>query len=185
MLFPPTFFLAKGRQPNTRQNRVTLNRITIFVVLKKKPITMRIKEYLENLPLGEVLNKKALAYFKRIGYIWDYSKFGYLEGIRVQGIDGYNESFYLELSKNKNSKFVEGLEGAMYEKWRQTSMAYSNKYTAEELREFIKPTSCFEWEGMEFSLKYYDGCFCPYLIKTKGSARGAVNHRWAFPGGVV
>lgn len=146
---------------------------------------MRIKEYLENLPLGEVLNKKALAYFKRIGYIWDYSKFGYLEGIRVQGIDGYNESFYLELSKNKNSKFVEGLEGAMYEKWRQTSMAYSNKYTAEELREFIKPTSCFEWEGMEFSLKYYDGCFCPYLIKTKGSARGAVNHRWAFPGGVV
>ena len=145
---------------------------------------MKIKEYLENLPIGEVVNKKALAYFKRIGYIWDYSRFGYLEGVHCIGSDGYNGDFTCEISRTGNCKVLEQFESAMYEKWRQGT-ARTNKYTGDELREMVKPSWSFEWEGMEFSLKYYDGCFCPYLIKTKGPTRGTVNHRFAFPGGVV
>ena len=144
---------------------------------------MKIKEYLENLPIGEVVNKKALAYFKRIGYIWDYSRFGYLESVHIRGNDGYDNSFHLDISANGKCGLIEGF-GAMYEKWRQSS-AETNDYSSEQLREMVKPSWCFEWEGMRFRAKYYDGCFCPYLIKDSGPARGAVNHRFAFPDGVV
>ena len=47
---------------------------------------MKMKEYFQNLPVGEVVNKRGLAYLKRLGFIWDYSPWGYLESLRIYGI---------------------------------------------------------------------------------------------------
>lgn len=139
----------------------------------------KIHEYFQNLPVGEVVNKRGLAYLKRIGLIWDYSKCGYLECLHV-----YDKEFYSDMHytfPNGNAKDAERLDGAMYEKWRQTSAQVDN---LNEFREEFGRCSTIVSHGVQFDTKYFDGCFKPYLVKDGPVNGKQVNHRFAFPGGV-
>ena len=152
------------------------------------PFSMKLTEYFDNLPIGEVVNKRGLAYLKRMGYIWDYSEFGYLESVPISGKkerDGYRAEDFRHLFPFGNAKVVEGYDNAMYEKYRQKS-AWNESLSREDMYNLFGVEREFEFKGNKFGLKYFDGCFSPYLVKT-GSAKvvSEVNHRMAFPFGVV
>ena len=149
---------------------------------------MKIKDYLKALPKGEVVNKTALAYFKRLGYIWDYSRWGYLESLHIWGKkptnDIYHDEFWLEISPKKNCAVAEKFEGAMYGKNRQTGCANTEK-TFDEMLDIFGSQGSFEFEGMTFRTRYFDGCFKPYLVKdTPNDKRECVHHTIAMPSGV-
>ena len=143
----------------------------------------KIQEYFENLPVGEVINKKGLAYLKKLGYIWDYSSFGYLESICVHTKD--HDRVYLTTFDKRNAKDLEKYDGAMYEKWRQ-STARTDFENSGEVYENFGGNGAFWHNGVLFRQEYFDGCFNPYLIKVGPlNDKEAVNRRMAFPGGVV
>ncbi len=146
----------------------------------------QIQKYFESLPVGEVINKKGLAYLKRLGYIWDYSKWGYLESVRIYGVresDGYRVEDWRYTFPKGNAKELEQYEGAMYEKWRQSGA--NTELTRDEIYEKFGSDRGFEVNGIKFGHKYFDGCFNAYLIKTGPENGREVNHRMAFPGGVI
>ena len=148
---------------------------------------MKIQEYFDSLPVGEVVNKRGLAYFKRMGYIWDYSKFGYLESVTIHGRkdeDGYRDEDFRHLFPLGNAKVVEGYENAMDEKCRQAS-AWNESLSREDMRELFGGEWHFEFKGNKFGMKFFDGCFSPYLIK-EGPANGKeVHHRMSLWGVIV
>lgn len=162
----------------------------LFVPLQTetKLYSMKLSEYFDNLPIGEVVNKRGLAYFKRMGYIWDYSEFGYLESVTIYGKkenDGYRAEDFRHLFPFGNAKVVEGYDNAMYEKYRQTG-AWNEKLSREDMRSLFGGEWEFEFKGNKFGMKFYDGCFSPYLVKT-GSVKpvSEVKHKMAFQFGVV
>ena len=143
----------------------------------------KIQEYFENLPVGEVVNKKGLAYLKKLGYIWDYSRFGYLESIMIYTKD-HNTTLLTTFDK-RNAKELEKYDGAMHEKWRQ-STARTDFENSEEVYENFGGNGAFWHNGILFREKYYSGCFNSYLIKAGPvNDKPAVEHHFAFPGGVV
>ena len=135
---------------------------------------MKIKDYLENLPVGEVVNKRALSYFKRLGYIWDYSPWGYLESLHIIGKkpegQWYSDDLHLEISPKRNCKGADERD--------------HSEMDFDALLDFYGTQGRFEWNGITFRPKYFDGCFKPYLVKDGPSNGRYVNHRFAFPGGV-
>ena len=147
---------------------------------------MKTIEYLQNLPVGEVVNKKALSLFKRLGFVWDYSKFGYLEGLRIRGAkpEGsmWADEMCLEVSSKANCKAAEKFEGAMYEKWRQSTAKC--ELTRDQMWDIFGVRDEFEYKGMTFRTKYLDGCFSPYLIKS-GPGPEQVNRRMSLFGNVI
>lgn len=150
-------------------------------------ITMKMNEYFQNLPVGEVVNKRGLAYLKRLGFIWDYSRFGYLESLRIYGKkregNPWRDEFCLEISPKRNCKAAERYDGALYDGYRQCGSVRIEK-TSDEMYDLFGPQGSFEFNGITFRPKYFDGCFNPYLVKD-GPANGKqVYHRFAFPGGV-
>ena len=152
------------------------------------PFSMKLTEYFDNLPIGEVVNKRGLAYLKRMGYIWDYSEFGYLESVTIYGRkdeDGYRAEDFRHLFPFGNAKVVEGYKNAMYEKYRQTG-AWNESLSREDMRDLFGGEWEFEFKGNKFGMKFFDGCFSPYLVKTASTKPvGEVNHRIAFPFGVA
>lgn len=147
----------------------------------------QIQQYFETLPVGGVVNKKGLAYLKRMGYIWDYSRFGYLESVTITGRkkneNDYEPSIMAYTFGRGNAKELEQYEGAMYEKWRQ-GRACTN-LTSTEIYDRFDVSGHFILNGIMFKTQYFDGCFNAYLVKA-GPANGKVeNHRMAFPGGVI
>ncbi len=135
---------------------------------------MKMNEYFQNLPVGEVVNKRGLAYLKRLGYIYDYSTWGYLESLHIFGKKREGEPFrdelWLEISQNRACK------GAMDNDY--------SEMTFDDLIAKFGRQGQFEFNGIIFRPRYFDGCFKPYLIK-EGPANGKqVNHRFAFPTGV-
>lgn len=148
---------------------------------------MKMIEYFQTLPVGEVVNKRGLAYLKRLGYIWDYSRFGYLESLRIYGKkregEPFRDEFTLEISPKRNCKAAERYDGALYEKWRQCGSARVEK-TSDELLEIFGAQGHIELNGVILRPRYFDGCFKPYLVKDAPYSGKQVNHRFAFPGGV-
>lgn len=145
------------------------------------------KEYFDNLPVGEVVNKRGLAYLKRLGFIWDYSQWGYLESLTIYGKkregNPWPDEFCLEISPNQNCKMAELYDGALYDGCRQCGSIRIEK-TSDELLEMFGIQGSFEFNGITFRTRYFDGCFKPYLVKD-GPANGSeVHHRFAFPCGV-
>lgn len=127
---------------------------------------MKVIELIRNTPLNSVISDKRILYFfKRKGFIWDYSEWGYLEDLRIYTSDKID--FTLEISQG-NCKKGEILEGALFEKTRQTTARTSKTFG--ELVDFFEcysNSSLFTCEGMEFRTKYISGCFNPFLIRTK------------------
>lgn len=140
---------------------------------------MTIKNYFESMPVGEVVNKRGLAYLKRMGLIWGYSAYGYLECLHIQ--DRHYSSDLRYLFPKGNAKSAERFDGAMYEKWRQT------RARVESVDKFYEEFGCgsyIEINGVRFETKYFDGCFNAYLIKASPANGKKANHRIAMPCGV-
>lgn len=117
----------------------------------------------EKIKVGSIVTDKRTLYkFKRKGFIWDYSQWGYLENLRIRTKD--DRDFSLYLSSNGKCKVGETFDGAMWEKYRQgqgvTEMTYA------ECSDIFGQNE-FTFEGMVFSTQYIDGCFNPYLIRVK------------------
>lgn len=135
---------------------------------------MKMNEYFQNLPVGEVVNKRGLAYLKRLGFIWDYSRWGYLEALHIFGKkpegERWADELWLEISPNRACRGAEKLD-------------YS-EMTHDDMLAKFGPQGSFVFNGIKFRPKYFDGCFNPYLVKD-GPANGMeVHHRFAFPAGV-
>lgn len=130
---------------------------------------MKTKEYLKNLRPGSVVNKRGLAYLKRLGFIWDYSRWGYLESLRIWGVkregEQWRDEFHLEVSPKRKCPEAEKMEGAMHEQWRQCGTAWCDK-TFDQMLDLFGPQGRIEWEGVIFRPMYFDGCFKPYLVRT-------------------
>lgn len=144
----------------------------------------KIQEYFESLPVGEVVNKKGLAHLKRKGFIWDYSKFGYLESILLYTKD--HSCVHLTTFDKQNASECEKYDGAMYEKWRQSTGETDLENSGAVYEKFGGGHGAFWCDGVLFRPQYYDGCFSPYLVKAGPlNDKPAVEHRMAFPGGVL
>lgn len=135
---------------------------------------MRMNEYFQNLPVGEVVNKRGLAYLKRLGFIWDYSPWGYLESLHIFGKkpegERWADEWWLEISQNRACKGAEELD-------------YS-EMTHDDMLAKFGHQGYFVFNGIKFRPKYFDGCFKPYLVKDGPTNGSEVHHRFAFPAGV-
>ena len=129
---------------------------------------MKIKDYLKNLKPGEAVGKRGVAYVKGLGYIWDYSQWGYLESLTIYGKkregERWRDEFHLEVSPKRMCKLAEKFKGAMYERWRQDDG--SCDMTFDEMLDLFGPQGRIEWEGIVFRPQYFDGCFNPYLVRS-------------------
>ena len=75
------------------------------------------KQLLQNCKIGEpITNKKILYFLKRKNLLWDYSQWGYLEGLRIVCKDSKNQpdEFDLDLSPNAKANVAETFENALY-----------------------------------------------------------------------
>lgn len=116
---------------------------------------MKLLDYLMKLPFGEVVNKRALAVFKRCGYIYDYSHWVYLESCWLKYKDEGDDDVYRHLYE-------------VFSKRNAPKDKHTDKvYTRDEFHEVYGDTDKFEYKGMFFKVKYYSGCFQPYLIKVE------------------
>ena len=129
------------------------------------------KQLLQNCKIGEpITNKKILYFLKRKNLLWDYSQWGYLEGIRIVCKDNKNQpvEFDLDLSPNAKANVAETFENALYiennKKYRQCTAHTDKSYN--ELKElFGHPHDTIKIFDMEFDKKYFSGCFNPYLVR--------------------
>ena len=146
---------------------------------------MKIKEYFENLPKGEVVDKRGLAYLKRKGLIWNYSRFGYLEAIRLEGKrdnEGIRAHLSLNLFPKGNAKDCEQYEGSIIGKDRQGRANCDLNFNQMLEKYYGRTIKCL---GVTFEEKYLDGCFSPYLVKAGPSNGKEVSRRMAFANGII
>lgn len=129
-----------------------------------------IKELLSSYKVNEpITDKRILYHFKKLGYIWDYSKWGYLESVIIHASDSREYAPCVELFASKNAKELEQYYMAVYiegnKVYRQSS-ARTDIPTTEKIREkFV--CGHFEWNGYKFGTRYVSGCFQPYLVISK------------------
>lgn len=131
------------------------------------------QQLLQNCKIGQpITNKKILYFLKRKNLLWDYSQWGYLEGLRIICKDSKNQSidFDLELSPTAKANVAETFENALYiennKKYRQCTAHTDKSYN--ELNElFGNPYKTIKIFDMEFDKKYFGGCFNPYLVRIK------------------
>lgn len=131
--------------------------------MEKRQYTIReiLSKYDINQPITD---KRILSYFKRIGYIWDYSEFGYLESVRIYPSDDWDKTKYL--FENKNAKELEQYPQSIYV---ENNKIYRQSQSRTDLtnKEICKKFGLcdrFNFENYQFSIKYIDGCFKPYLV---------------------
>lgn len=125
---------------------------------------MKIIDLLKKHPKNKpITDKRILYYLKRKGYIWDYSQWGYLEGLLAYTNDKPCYTVLMRLFKEGNAKELENVAAVTVDgkKYRQTSCNIGMSYE-EVLSRYISWD--FEFEGLKFGTKYLDGCFSPYLI---------------------
>lgn len=118
-----------------------------------------VKKHPKNTPITD---KRILYHLKRLGYIWDYSQWGYLESIRIKTKDSSYEVYGTIFEDRKANELVKAasviIDG---KKYRQLQCEIDMPHDDAVLR-YTDWT--FTFEGFTFSTKYCDGCFNPYLI---------------------
>lgn len=138
---------------------------------------MKVLDYLKRLPEGSIVaNKRVLHLFKRIGFISDYSQWGYLESQYVyferddEGVD--------YIHSECGPLINDGDKGSRGNPFKDLDeMHESGYYTS--LKDF-------EYKGYKFSFKYLDGCFRPYLQMVKApDERKKVNPTMSLWGTIV
>lgn len=116
---------------------------------------MKIKQYLKSLPVGKIVtDKRVLALFKRMGYIFDYN-YGYLCARHFFNVWGDGETTLKmhHIFCNRNAHLQKEDD---WETW-------VNEGLLNDKNGFLSDT--FEYEGMRFGKQYVSGCFSPYLVK--------------------
>lgn len=118
-----------------------------------------IRKHPKNTPITD---KRILYHLKRLGYIWDYSQWGYLESVRIKTKDSSDEVWGTIFKDRKANELVEAasviIDG---KKYRQQQCEIGMPHDDAALR-YTDWT--FTFEGFTFSTKYCDGCFRPYLV---------------------
>lgn len=136
---------------------------------------MTIKEYFDNLPVDEVVNKRGLAYLKRLGMIYDYSPWGYLESLHIFGKkqegSPWRDDLFLKISPKQKCKGAENLD--------------YGEMSFEDMLDYFGCQGKIEFNGNEFSPRYFDGCFKPYLVKTGPKNGLEVDHRMSVWGRII
>ena len=128
---------------------------------------MTTQDYLNALRPGEVVGKRVLAALKRAGLIWDYSQYGYLEGVRIvlnggkKDKWGYIDDIRYEIIRTGRRAEVEAMRKA--NDWSDTRVT---ELSMEETIDRIgHPWGHITYKGCDLEYKYFDGCFCPFLVK--------------------
>ena len=129
---------------------------------------MKLLDYINQLPIGEVVtNKRLLAVLKRKGLIFDYSCFGYLESCFIYYNEQYGDkterwSSMLHLFTKGNAPRNYGLcaDGTKY-----LEHNVSLNCDREELYKTYGSDGVIEYKGNYFTMQYLSGCFSPYLVK--------------------
>lgn len=129
-----------------------------------------IKELVSNYQVNEpITDKRILYYFKKLGFIWDYSQWGYLESVIVYPNNDVLNTHY-EIFSQSNAKELEKYPMAVWcengKVYRQQS-ARTDIPTNDDIREIFGYGSSFEWGNYVFRRKYVSGCFKPYLVIDK------------------
>lgn len=121
---------------------------------------MKVEEYLKNLKVGSIVgSKRALAAMKRKGLIYDYSQWCYLEDQNVYYKEDYGNGIELCHKFTYSGKPIqEGEKGS-----RENPYMSYEEYLNSPYFESIS----FEYKGMKFASRYFDGCFNAYLVKEK------------------
>jgi hypothetical protein len=139
---------------------------------------MKTIEYLQNLPKGAIVNnKRALAIFKKLGLIYDYSAWGYLESQNVYYMSTYNGKTTREHIFTYSGKPIQnGQFGSV-----------DNPFSSsDEMFKHYSYSLNFEYKGMKFSSKYLDGCFNAYLEKVSDNEnKQTVNPRNSLFGAII
>lgn len=132
------------------------------------------KQLLQNCKIGQpITNKKILYFLKRKNLLWDYSQWGYLEGLRIVCKDSNEQpiEFNLDLSPTAKANVAETFENALYiennKKYRQCTALCPNKNFNELKELFGHPYDTIKIFDMEFDTRYFSGCFNPYLVRVK------------------
>lgn len=118
-----------------------------------------IKQQPKNRPITD---KRILYHLKRLGYIWDYSQWGYLESVRIKTKNSSDEIWGTVFEDRKANELVEAasiiIDGKKYRQQQcKIDMCYKDA-----LMRYTDWT--FTFEGFRFGTKYCDGCFNPYLV---------------------
>lgn len=124
---------------------------------------MKILDLIKQQPKNQpITDKRILYHLKRLGYIWDYSQWGYLESIRIKTKGSSDEIWCTVFEDHKANELVEAasiiIDG---KKYRQQQCKIDMCYKDALMRYF---DCTFKFEGFVFGLTYADGCFKPYLV---------------------
>lgn len=114
------------------------------------------REILESLPIGEVVPRQVLAAMKRKGLIYDYS-WNYLESANFwykEERDGRNVEDFIVITLFPNGNAPKGQD------------VHGNLSEDEIYKTYGSRWGKIEYLGYTFEMKYLDGCFNPFLIKT-------------------
>ena len=140
---------------------------------------MKVSEYLEKLPIGEIVtNKRLLAALKRKGLIFDYSAHGYLCSCPIYyneeyngRVEKYSRMIHLFPSGNAPREYRVCPDGEKF-----LSCHVSTNYECSEVDDIYGyDGGVIEYNGSYFTTQYLDGCFCPYLVKC--DSKGHYNRR--------
>ena len=130
---------------------------------------MKLLDYINQLPIGEVVtNKRLLAVLKRKGLIFDYSFWGYLESCLIY----YNEEYrgHTVLMYRMLHLYPKGNSPRIYRYFKDGSKALKtelvlNCYIDELNKTYGYDGGVIEYKGNYFTMQYLSGCFSPYLVK--------------------
>ena len=139
-----------------------------------------VTEYLESLPIGEVItNKSVLSVLKRAGVIYDYSQFGYLESQNVYYKSDWNGK--------ETTEHIFSYQGRKISDIEQGSISNPFKNITEMYQAGWDKYLDAEYKGFKLGSKYLDGCFNSYLIKTGDPCKEqkSVNRKITLFGNVI
>jgi hypothetical protein len=127
---------------------------------------MTTNEKLATIKVGEIITDKGILYnLKRKGLIWDYSKWGYLESIRLESSTEKTDFMYFLSSKGK-FKSIDNFENAVRFGSRQNICSTDKTY--KDISNMLGGIwDTIKVGEMEFDYEFVDGCFNPYLKRIK------------------
>ena len=129
---------------------------------------MKLLDYINQLPIGEVVtNKRLLAVLKRKGLIFDYSFFGYLESCFIYYNEQYGDKterwhkmLHLFTKGNAPRNYRQCADGTKF-----LDHNVSLNCDSDELYKTYGSDGIIEYKGNYFTMQYLSGCFSPYLVK--------------------
>lgn len=130
---------------------------------------MKLLDYIEQLPIGEVVtNKRLLSVLKRKGLIFDYSVYGFLESCNIyyneeckRGTERWSRMLHLFTNGNAPRIYKDCADGT-----KVLEFHVSLNCDSDELNKtYGYDGGVIEYKGNYFTMQYLDGCLSPFLVK--------------------